>query len=494
MKIIALHNLEDVASLLTDVTLITEIEVSSVPNFEKFKKYIKKYSFSAVIVLEDLFTKAVEEILTNPKSPKAVMLLIKNEDEVNRYLRLGITELNIESIPFNPLTLFVKIKGLLSNMAYIRRSIEEGEIEIDFYRYGLFNLLNLLTQTDKTTFLAVKDLDEDKILYSLRVRNGQVVSASVEIEKIAEIHLDDSIPKLVVEEPVTHEDRVLFKNTAEFYKALLEVEEVSQMETPVMIKPKVEPQKVSFIKVNPLRERRIYAFPYKGFKLYTQPFEGIDRNEKALIAVTQIDDYTLSALRVLKIKGGNFKILTSPSIEGFLKLQGFENSRFFRTEKVEIYEFPFLGSKLECVLFLEGILISGNLFGSYVSKDSEFFDRIFGGHLRVFHYANISSGEKLSKAMEVLSPILDKAFYIFPNYGYAIDKTAISFVREVLENLSFPEGGNPLSQNWKNLVHILPREVENFDEFMHILRSGDSAILFNLIDEMETLGITPYEV
>jgi len=494
MKIIALHNLEDVASLLTDVTLITEMEVSSVPNLEKFKQYLKKYKFNATIVLGDLFIKASEEILTNPNSPKAVILLVKDENEINKYLSLGITELNIESIPFNPLTLFVKIKGLLSNIAYIRRVIEEGEIKIDFYRYGLFNLLNLLTQTDKTTFLAVKDLEEDKILYSLRIRNGQVVSASVEIEKIAEINLDDSIPKVIIEEPVTHEDRVLFKNTSEFYKALLEVEKVLPTEVSVAVKPKFEPQKVSFIKVNPLRERRIYTFPYEGFRFYTQPFEGINKSDKSLIAVTQIDDYTLSALRVLKIKGGNFKILTSPSIEGFLKLQGFENSRFFRTEKVEVYEFPFLGSKLECVLFLEGILISGNLFGSYVSKDSEFFDRIFGGHLRVFHYANISSGEKLSKAMEVLSPILDKAFYIFPNYGYAIDKTGIPFVREVLENLSFPEGGNTLSQNWKNLTQVLPRKVENFDEFISILRRVDSAILFNLIDEMETLGITPYEV
>lgn len=494
MRVIALHNLEEVASLLTEVTLITEIEVSSVPNIEKFKQYIKKYKFNAAIILGRMFIQAAEEILTNLKAPKGIVLLTQNENEINKYLRLGITELNVESIPFNPLTLFVKIKGLLSTIAYIRRVIEEGEIKLDFYRYGLFNLLNLLTQTDKTTFLAVKDLEEDKILYSLRVRNGQVVSASVEIEKIVEFHLDDSVPKLIMEEPVTHEDRVLFKNTAEFYKALLEVERVPQMETSVVVKPKVEPQKVSFIKVNPLRERRIYTLPYKGFKFYTQPFEGIDREENALIAVTQIDDYILSTLRVLKIKGGNFKILTSPSIEGYLKLQGFENSRFFRPADVEIYEFPFLGSKLECVLFLEGIVVSGNLFGSFVSKDTDFFDRVFGGHLRVFHYANISSGEKLSKAMEKLTSVVDKAFYIFPNYGYAIDKTATSFVKEVLENLNFPEEDTSLSRNWSNLVYILPRKVKNFDEFIHFLRSGDSAILFNLIDEMETLGIVPYEL
>jgi len=494
MKIIALHNLEEVASLLTDVTLITEMDVSSVPNLEKFKQYLKKYKFNATIVLGDLFNIAVEEILTNPKAPKAVVILVKEEKEINRFLRLGITELNVESIPFNPLTLFVKIKGLLSNIGFIRRAIEEGEIKIDFYRYGLFNLLNLLTQTDKSGFLAVKDMEEDKILYSLRIRNGQVVSASVEVEKIAEIHLDDSIPKIVVEEPVTHEDRVLFKNTAEFYKSLLEMEETPQMETPVAVKPKIEPQKASFVKVNPLRERRIYTFPYRGYKFYTQPFEGIERNERALVAVTQIDDHTLSALRVLKIKGGNFKILTSPSITGFLKLQGFENARFLRAEDVEVYEFPFLGSKLECVLFLDGILVSGNLFGSYVSREIEYFDRVFGGHLRVFHHANIASEEKLSKAMETLAPVLDKTFYIFPNYGYAIDRTSVGFVKEVLSNLSFPEGNNSLSQNWKNLVHILPRPVENFDEFINLLRAGDTAVLFNLVDEMETLGITPYEL
>jgi hypothetical protein len=139
-------------------------------------------------------------------------------------------------------------------------------------------------------------------------------------------------------------------------------------------------------------------------------------------------------------------------------------------------------------------LVSGNLFGSYVSRDIEFFDRVFGGHLRVFHHANISSEEKLTKAMETLSPVLDKAFYIFPNYGYAIDRSSVGFVKEVLSNLSFPEGNNSLSQNWKNLVHILPRPVENFDEFINLLRVGDTAVLFNLVDEMETLGITPYEL
>jgi hypothetical protein len=89
---------------------------------------------------------------------------------------------------------------------------------------------------------------------------------------------------------------------------------------------------------------------------------------------------------------------------------------------------------------------------------------------------------------------LDKTFYIFPNYGYAIDRTSVGFVKEVLSNLSFPEGNNSLSQNWKNLVHILPRPVENFDEFINLLRAGDTAVLFNLVDEMETLGITPYEL
>ncbi|HIP86289.1 MAG TPA: hypothetical protein EYH18_01455 [Aquifex sp.] len=64
----------------------------------------------------------------------------------------------------------------------------------------------------------------------------------------------------------------------------------------------------------------------------------------------------------------------------------------------------------------------------------------------------------------------------------------------MLENLNFPEEDTSLSRNWSNLVYILPRKVKNFDEFIHFLRSGDSAILFNLIDEMETLGIVPYEL
>ncbi len=495
MKIISLHNLEDVATLLTNLTMITEVDVLSVPNLEKFRQYLSKYQFNAALILEDFLKDGLNILLTNLKYPKAITILIKDENNLGKYLKLGITEANIEPIPFNPLTLFVEIRGLIATINQIKKMIEEGHIEFDFYRYGLFNVLNAFTATDKDLFLTVKDMDEDKVLYSLRIRNGQVVSVSTDLERIVEINTDDSIPKIIVEEPITHEDAVVFNNTADFYNQLMELSMEEKPVETVIVKASVEPKKVADVKVNPVRERKIYSFPYRGYTLYTQPYEGVKELDKALFAVSQIDDQILSSLRLLKIKGGDYKILTSPLIKSYLEFQGFKEEQFLDLDGVQFFQIPYLGSRLETLIYLpEGVLITGNLFGSYVSRELEFFDRVLSNHLRIYHYANISSNERLKKALEVVDPIRDKIAYIFPNYGYPIESAFVPTVVEILNNLTLPEEFQTLYEGWKNLVHILPREPKSFSEFITLLGKQKPPVLFNIVDEMEVLGIIPYEL
>ena len=497
MKILALHDSEEIASLLMDITLVTEVDVFSVPTLKKFEEYLSKYPINVVILLDKFFTEGIEVVLRNKKAPKAVSILTTEEENIAKFLRLGITDANIETIPFNPLTYFVKIRGLINNLNLIKQAIENGKIDFDFYRFGLFNILNIFAATDENLFLAIKDAEEDETLYSLRIRNGQVVSASIELPKIVEINLDDSVPKRVVAEPVVHNDAEIFRDTAEFYKALLEVEpESAAAETP----PQVERVEISLkrkdlIRVNPLRGRNIYTFPFGGMQLYSQPDEQLRKVENALFAVALIDDYILSALKVLKLKGGAFKILTCPMIRTFLKLQGFEDKLFIEPKGVEIFEFPNLGNRLECAFYLprEGVLLSGNLFGSYVSKNIPFFDRIFLSHLRVYHRANICCGEKLQRALEALEPLKGKLSYAVPTYGYAIDKTQIGKVFDVLSQLDIPQEPITIEREWENLKRILPLEVKNLDEFIESLRKQDEAVLYNLIDEMDVLSVVPYE-
>ena len=502
MRILAYHNLEEVAKLLTDLTFITEVEVSSVPIFEKFKEYLSKYKFNAVILLDKFFLEGIEYILSNQDAPKSVAIFLQNENDMAKYLRLGVADFNLENIPFNPLTFFVKLRNLINATNQIKKLLEEGQTQLDFYRYGLFNVLNVFTSTDKNVFLSVKNAEEDEVLYSIRIRNGQVVSTSVELEKIIEINLDDSLPKLIAIEPVTHSDLVVFKNTAEFYKALLEAKieessttagEISTV-SPKAEKPDFVPQKVEFLRVNPLRERRVYSFPYKGYTFYTQPYENLRNLEKTIFAVTQIDDYILSSLRVLKIKGGDFKILTSPLIKSYLKLQGFKEKQFITLEGVKIFEFPNLGSRLECLIYLpEGVLISGNLFGSYVSRDITFFDRVFSSHLRLYHLANITCKHHLEKSLEKVEHLLGDIYYIIPNYGYAIDVKQTTHVFNVLKDLDFLEEFNTLQEAWSSLQHIFPENVESYDGLLNILKRKDPALLYTFIDEMEALSIIPYE-
>ena len=499
MRILAYHDLEGVAKLLTELTFVTEVEVSSVPTFNKFREYLSKYKFNAVILLEKFFLEGIEYILSSPELPKSVAIFLEDEKSMAKFLRLGVAESNLENIPFNPLTFFVKLRNLVNSVNQIKKMLEEGLIQADFYRYGLFNVLNAFSATDKNVFLSVKNAENDEVLYSIRIRNGQVVSTSIELEKIVEINLDDSLPKLIVTEPVTHNDLVVFKNTAEFYKALLEtnIEETSLKNIPLPSeakKPDFTLQKAGFVRVNPLRERRVYKIPYKGFDLYTQPHENVRNLNKVIFAVSQIDDYVLSSLRVLKIKGGDFKILTSPLIKSFLKLQGFKENQFINLEGVKIWESPNLGSHLECVIYLpEGVVISGNLFGSYISKDLTYFDRVFSSHLRLYHLANISCKENLEKVVKELEPLMASIYYVVPNYGYAIDAKNIAQIFNLLKDLDFPEEFNTLQDAWGNLQHIFPEKIESYDDLLNVLKRKDPALLFAFIDELDALGIIPFE-
>jgi hypothetical protein len=52
-------------------------------------------------------------------------------------------------------------------------------------------------------------------------------------------------------------------------------------------------------------------------------------------AVAQIDDQILSSLRLLKIKGGDFKLLTSPLIKSYLEFQGFKEEYFLNLDGVK---------------------------------------------------------------------------------------------------------------------------------------------------------------
>ena len=493
MKILVLHNLEEVAKLLTEITMITEVEASSVPNLEKFKEYLDKYKFEAVYILDDFADEALELLIRHRNKSAAIGILLRSADNVTKFLRLGVAEINIETIPFNPLSFFVKVRALLKTIQYIKNALKQGINSFDFFRHGLFNLLNILTLTDKTLFVSVKDLEEEKILYSLKVRNGQVISCNQDLEKIVEINSDDTIPKSIEIGSVTFEDRYIFKDTAEFYKALLGLE--MSTEEVVITAPEVKPQKVEFIKENPFRERRIYKFDYEGFTVYSQPYEGLRSfTGKEFFAVPLLDEKVLSNLQLLRVKNRNLKLIAPQIVKNRLKLYGFTENNFVNFEGVKTIDTPYLGSKFEGFIFFpNGISVSGNLFGSFVSKDVETLDRIFFSHLRIYHHSNISSNEKLKVALEKLKPFKDNIYYILPTYGYPIDQTLTGSVFEVLNSLSIPEGYRTLLEGWKDLSSAYGIEVETFDEFLKILEEKDGTLLFNLINDMEVLGIVPFE-
>ena len=473
--------------------MITEVEASSVPNLEKFKEYLDKYKFNAVFILDNFLLEALEILIRHKNHPAGIGILLQDEENLSKYVRLGLAETNIETIPFNPLGFFVKIRALLQTVQYLKDSLNKGVKSFDFFRHGLFNLLNTLTTTDKTLFVSVKDLEEDRILYSLRIRNGQVVSCNQPLGKVAEINSDDAIAKSIEIGPVPFEDKFIFKDTADFYRNLLDLE-IKTEEVPATI-TEAKPQKVEFIKENPFRERRIYKFDYKGYTIYSQPYENFrNLTGSEIFAVPMLDEKIISTLQLLRVRNRNMKLIAPEIIKNRLKFYGFEKGNFVNLEGVKTIDTPFLGSKFEGFIFFpSGVGISGNLFGSFVSREEEFLSRVFFGHMREFHHANISSNERLKWALGKLKPYKGSLNYIFPVYGYPVNQNLIGAVFEVLNSLSIPQDYRTISEGWRDLVSAYGIEAKSFEDFLKSLEKKDKTLLFNLIDDMEVLGIVPFE-
>jgi hypothetical protein len=500
MKILALYDLEDVAVLLTDLTMITEVDVISVPTVDRFKQFLDKGKFNAIYVLDKFFAETADLILSHDNAPPAVLIFVTDEDAINKYLRIGISDLNIETIPFNPLTLFVKTRSLLETLQKIELLLKEKGNILDFYRHGLFNVLNILAKKKESLFLSIKDLEEEKILYTLRIRNGQVMSANRDIEEIVKVNVDDALPKAMVIETVQYEDKALFKGTADFYRQLLEFEiEVEETEaTPevTVVPPTEKPQKVVFLKENAFREKRVYKFPYKDWIVYSHPLDTAKGSEdNALFCLTLLNEQTVGLLRGIIMKRPSTKFITSPIIKGKLIGLGIPSKNFVDSEEITAIDLPFLGNKYECAIFFpNGYTLTGNLFGSYVTKESEYLERVFMSHFKIFHQANISSNERLKKALNDLKSILKKSFYILPHYGYAVNNTIRDTAINVLENLDIPLEYSTLSTEWSYLSDTYGINARDFEDFIRKLTAQNSSVLFSILDDMEVLGIVPLEI
>lgn len=501
MRILALHDIDSVATLLTELTAITEVEASSVPNIEKFKEYLDRYQFDAVFILDKFFPSALEILFNHKNQPLAVGIFYTDEESLTPFLNLGLNETNIETIPFNPLGYFVKVKTLVNTTREIKEALKGGVDTFDFYKHGLFNLLNVLTKTGKDLFVSVKDLEEEQILYSLRIRNGQVIACNQTIEKVREVNTDDSTPKSIVIGPVTFEDKEVFKGTAHFYRALLGVENQPQPQQQEEKAPSAvvsdiqKPQKVAYLRETLLRERRIYKVPFKGFEIYSQPYEEIRQfTGKEVFAVPLLDERVISNLQLLRVKNRYLKLLASPLVKAKLKLLGFKEENFINFEGSTAVDLPFLGNKFESFIFLpNGVGFSGNLLGSFVSKDVDFMERVFFGHLRVYHYCNITSNERLKSAIEKIEPFKESLHYLIPAYGYAFDKKSLEPAYQIVQNLLIPQEYKPLSEGWSDLAAAYGLNVSTYEEFLKALQTKDSSLLFNLIDDMEVLGLVPFE-
>ncbi|HIC08569.1 MAG TPA: hypothetical protein EYO62_00730 [Aquificales bacterium] len=531
MKIIAFHNREDIAVLLAEVEQITQVKIETAQNIGEFEKKVKKGKFDVAVVLDQFFEAAAEVLLNGEKAPKTICVLLQNEEDLSRFLRLGVAETNVEYLPFNPLTFLVKLKGLQTNILHIKEAIAKGHINFDFYRFGLFNVLNVLTGTDKSFFLSVKDDETDEVLYSLHIERGQVVGANTDLQKIIDVNLDDGIPKRVAKDPLEYPDAVNFKNTVHLYRSLLagqlvaegEVSEVAEEETemelplaeeiednapPKALEPTpeeieeveeeveegLEPVRIESLRINPFRERRVYSFPYKNYLIFSQPYEALGGGKNAICVIPTMDDYTLATVKILRVKNRRLKFLTCPLIKNFLKLHGFKEENFAPTSDVAVYQFPFLSSKFECAFhFSNGILITGNLFGSYVSRNVPYLKEVFLSHLRVFHRANISSRGKLDDALVALGYIVENLQYIIPAFGYPIPKSTISPAYEELKKLKLSEDYVYLDSSLTELKKILNKDFRSFEEFLEVLKKEKPEVLFNLMDEMDALDIVPFE-
>ena len=527
MKIIAFHNREDIAALLGEVEAITQVKIDRAENIEEFKEKVLEEDYDAVVVLDDFFESAITVLLHHPKVSKTVCILMQDDERLNQFLRLGIAETNIEYIPFNPLTFLVKLKGLQSNALHIKEAIAKGHINFDFYRFGLLNVLNVFTSTDKNLFLSIKDAETDEVLYSLHLEKGQVVGANTDIERIIEINLDDSIPKKIVKDPLEYEDKVIFKDTAHFYNSLLKGKLVEGVEIPGEEEEKfeenleeesicpttaqapsmeeveetleevigeLEPIRIESIRLNPLREKRVYSFPYKRYLIFSQPYEGLGGGKNAVCVIPYMDSTVLRLVKVLKVKHKRLKFLTCPLIKNYLKMHGFTDENFAPTTDVAIYQFPFLSAKFECAFqFYNGILITGSLFGSFVSKNISYLNKEFLSHFRVFHRANISSKEKLTEALEALSYIIGNLQFIIPAFGYPIPPDFINTAKDELQNLEFPKNIFYIEDALDEFRKVVKKPFKDFSGFVQELKKEKPSTIFKLIEKMEQMEVVPFE-
>ena len=496
MKVIAIHNLENVANLLAEIALITEVEIFSVPNIEKFKEYIDNYKFEAVYILDSFFQGVIDILLGKESYPKAILILFQEDKDIDNFLRLGITDQNLEIIPFNPLALFVKTKGLISTIKSLEKSLKEGATNFDFYRLGLFNLLNYLASTSKNWTVAVKNMENGQVLYSLKLVNGQVKSSSLEVSKIAAINLDDAIPKTISLEEISHKEVESFEGTADFYKKLLDTALAEQQNEGGEIKQTLSVNFVVSIKENLFRERRIYSFHYEGFEVFTQPAMEIGNRipKNAVFVCTELTDKKVLNLRTFLMKFPSIKLFVPPIVKTRLKAYGFKEEIFTDLPGVETFDFPFLGSKFEGALYFpNGVLITGNLFGSFISKDIPFLERLFLSHFKVFHYSNISSNERFRTALQQLERVINRTKYIFPAYGYAISSDFVKECWGILNHLEIPTNYSPLSLEWKRLATAYGIDAKNYNQFLEVLKEKGEAFIFNLLDDMEILEIVPFE-
>ncbi len=500
MKILALYDVEDIAILLTDLTMITEVEVVSVPGLDRFSKFLEKGKFNAVYILDKFFADAIPLVLRSNNFPKGIVIFVQDEEDIPKYLRLGITDLNIETIPFNPLTLFMKTRSLLEVLEKIEYGLKHEQKTFDFYKHGLFNVLNTLLRLQLDVFLSVKDLEEDKILYSIRVRRGSVVSVNRELEEVVKINTDDSIPKAIEIGPVQHEDKVVFRDTADFYVQLLEAEVEEKEEEVVNVEKVVEkPKKVLVLKENPIRGRYIYSFHYGDFTVYSQPVENARLLEgNVLLAVPFLNDAVVQSIKNILMGKPTVKFLASPIVKGRLISLGIPPYVFYEPEdpsEVQLVDLPHLAGKYESFIwFSPGIAVTGSLMGSFVSKEVDFMERVFLSHLKVFHHANITSTERLKFALDKLSKLLEKTFYILPYYGYGIDYQLKEAVLTILGDMEIPLEYSPLSEEWRYLADSYSIEAESYSDFLRKLSAIDDSLLFSVIDDMEVLGIVPLEL
>jgi len=498
MRVLAFHRNEEIASLLTTMAMITEVDVISVPTFEKFREYLMKYDFNCYFLATEFFIKGLGQILYNDKTFPAVLIFLDKEEDLPKFLRLGVTEGNIERIPFNPLQLFVKTKGLIEVIKQIENKVSHHKTEFNFYKEGLFNVLNVLFKLKFDGFLTVKDPEEDKKLYSLRLRHGKVVSASVDPEDIVKINLDDAIPKVISTEPTTHEDYSVYQDTLEFYSKLIEIEvEEQEVVKPVSIKGEAsKPKFINALKENPVRERRVYSFPMGNYTIYTQPLDTLKNlPPNSVVVISLINEMSFVDLRSFLMKNPSVKFFTSELLKHKLLSLGFKEYQFIELKEVYVKDLPFLGNKYESVfLFPNGVLVSGNLFGSYVSKEMDFLDRITFSHLRLFHLGNISSKEKLNWALDEIKEFLKVAQYIIPTYGYPIDPSLVDAVVKQLRGLDYPSKYTFLHNQWQTFASNLQIQANNYEEFLKKLYTVDKSKLFAFIGDMEALGITPLEL